>query len=145
MIDQWNDTLASEKMRHKIWLVNWVKYACRRNVDIWPAQNLAFSICIPSFMLMNTEYFYEEMVLVSKFRIPHPGGSVVSVSYTWPGGCELDTWLRRTFFPAYFRLSPLLKHVRKVVDGFGKKIVLVLVWECQETHTCTSTTAMIWP
>ena len=24
-------------------------------------------------------------------------------------------------FPAYFRLSPLLKHVRKVVGGFGKK------------------------
>ena len=35
--------------------------------------------------------------------------------------------LRRTFFPAYFRLSPLLKHVRKVVGGLGKKVVLVLV------------------
>ena len=23
--------------------------------------------------------------------------------------CEFDTWLRRTFFSAYFRLSPLLK------------------------------------
>ena len=28
---------------------------------------------------------------------------------------------------AYFRLSPLLKHVRKVVGGCGKKVVLVLV------------------
>ena len=27
----------------------------------------------------------------------------------------------------YFRLSPLLKQVRKVVGGFGKKVVLVLV------------------
>ena len=26
-----------------------------------------------------------------------------------------------TFFAAYFRLSPLLKHVRKVVGGFGMK------------------------
>ena len=51
-----------------------------------------------------------------------------------PGGCEFKTRLRRTFFPAYFRLSPLLKHLRKVVGGFGKKVVLVLVWECQETH-----------
>ena len=26
-----------------------------------------------------------------------------------------------TFFPAYFRTSPLQKHVRKVVGGFGKR------------------------
>ena len=25
-----------------------------------------------------------------------------------PGDCEFETQLRRTFFPAYFRLSPLL-------------------------------------
>ena len=65
---------------------------------------------------------------------PRPGGSVVSVSDLWPGGCELETRLSRNFFPAYFRLSPLPKHVRKVADGFGKKFVLVLVWESQETH-----------
>ena len=29
--------------------------------------------------------------------------------------------LRQTFFPAYFRFSALQKHVKKVVDGFGKK------------------------
>ena len=44
-------------------------------------------------------------------------GSVVSVSYSWPCGCEFDIRLRRTLFPAYFRLSPLLKNVRKVVGG----------------------------
>ena len=38
-----------------------------------------------------------------------------------PGGCEFDPCLRQTFFPAYFRLSPLQKHVRKVVGGFGEK------------------------
>ena len=38
-----------------------------------------------------------------------------------PGGCVFDPQLRRLFFPAYFRLSPLQKHVRKVVGGFGKK------------------------
>ena len=37
---------------------------------------------------------------------PRPGGSVVSVSDSWPGGCEFDPRLRRTFFPAYFCLSP---------------------------------------
>ena len=70
---------------------------------------------------------------------PRPGGSVVGVSDSWPSGCEFETRLRRTFFPAYFYLSPLLKHVRKVVGGFGKKVVLVLVWESQETHL------RLWP
>ena len=65
---------------------------------------------------------------------PRPGGSVVSMSVSWPGGWEFDTRLRQTFFLAYFCLSLLQKHVRKVVGGFGKKVVLVLVWESQETH-----------
>ena len=56
-----------------------------------------------------------------------PDGSVVSVSDIYPGGCEFETRLRQNFFPAFFRLSALLKHVRKVVGGFGKKFVLVLV------------------
>ena len=56
-----------------------------------------------------------------QFQPPRPGGSVVSVSDSWPGGCEFDPRLRRLFFPAYFRLSSLQKHVRKVVGGFGKK------------------------
>ena len=42
------------------------------------------------------------------------------VSDSWLG-CEFDPRLRRLFFMAYFRLSPLQKHVRKVVGGFGKK------------------------
>ena len=50
---------------------------------------------------------------------------------------EFDPRLRQTFFPAYFRLSPLQKHVKKVVGGFGKKFVLVLVWESQETLCVT--------
>ena len=52
---------------------------------------------------------------------PRPGGSMVSVSDSLPGACEFDPRLRRLFFPAYFRLLPLQKHVRKVVGGFGKK------------------------
>ena len=39
----------------------------------------------------------------------------MSVSDSWPGGCELGTRLRRAFFPAYFRLSPLLKYVGSCV------------------------------
>ena len=50
-----------------------------------------------------------------------PGGSMVSVSDSSTSGSEFETWLRQNFFPAYFRLSPLLKHERKVVGGFGKK------------------------
>ena len=59
--------------------------------------------------------------------MPRQDGLVVNVSDSWPGGCEFETRLTRTFFPACFRLSPLLKHVRKAVDGFEKKAVLVLV------------------
>ena len=70
------------------------------------------------------------------------GGSVVSMLDSRPGGCEFETRLRRNFFTAYFHPSPLLKHLRKVAGGFGKKFVLVLVWESQETQ-CASLTAMI--
>ena len=38
--------------------------------------------------------------------------------------CEFDPRLRRLFFPAYFCLSPLQKHERKVVSGIGKKSCL---------------------
>ena len=76
------------------------------------------------------EYFR----LLSTLFQPCPGGSVVSVSDSWPGSGEFDPQLMRSFFPAYFLLLPFQKHERKVVDGFGKKVVLVLVWESQETH-----------
>ena len=36
------------------------------------------------------------------FQNPHLGGSVVSVSDSWPGGSEFDNRLRQTFFLAYF-------------------------------------------
>ena len=52
---------------------------------------------------------------------PCPGGSVVSESDWIPGGCEFDLQLRQTSLPTYFRLSPLQKHVGKVVGGFWKK------------------------
>ena len=75
-------------------------------------------------------------------QMTHPGGLEVSVSYSWSGACEFDPWLRWIFFPAYFCLSPLQKHVGKVVDGFGKK-------SCVNTgvrkpgNMCASPTAMI--
>ena len=76
--------------------------------------------------------------------MPRSGGSVVSVSDSWPGGCEFDPRLRRLFFPAYFRLSPLQKHVRKVVGGFGKKSY-VSTGVRKPGNTYASLTAMIWP
>ena len=70
------------------------------------------------------------------------GGSVVSVSDSWPGGCEFDPRLRRNFFPAYFRLSPPQKHVRKVVGDFGKESS-VSTGVRKPGNTCASPTAMI--
>ena len=79
----------------------------------------------------------------SIFSFSHsPVGSVVSVSDSRPGGCEFDPRLRRLFFPAYFRLSPLQKHVRKVVGGFGKKSC-VSTGVRKPGNTYASPTAMI--
>ena len=58
------------------------------------------------------------------------------------GGCEFDPQFRRLFFLAYIRLSPLQKHVRKVVGGFGKKIC-VSAGVRKPGNTCASPTAMI--
>ena len=73
---------------------------------------------------------------------PRPDGSVVSVSDSWPGDFEFDLRLRRTFFPVYLRLSPLQKHVRKVVGGFGKKSC-VSTGVRKPGNTCVSLTTMI--
>ena len=59
-------------------------------------------------------------------------GELVGLMTWW---FEFDTRLRRTFFQVYFRLSPLLKHVRKVIGDFLKKVVLVLV-HSQLSRTC---------
>ena len=63
----------------------------------------------------------QKVSLCGNGLMPRPGGSVVSMSDSWPGGCEFDPQLRRLFFPEYFHLSPLQMHARKVVGGFGKK------------------------
>ena len=46
-----------------------------------------------------------------------------------PGGCEFDTRLRRTFFPAYFHLSPLTsaEACEKSSRWLWKESFLVLV------------------
>ena len=67
---------------------------------------------------------------------------MVSLSDSWPGGCAFDHRLRRNFFPAYFRLSPQQKHVRKVVGGFGKKSC-VSSGVRKPGNTCASPTTMI--
>ena len=74
--------------------------------------------------------------------MPRSGDSVVSVSDSRPGGCEFDPRLRRLFFPANFPLSPLQKHVRKVVGGLGKKSS-VSTGVRKPGNTCASPTAMI--
>ena len=58
------------------------------------------------------------------------------MSDSWPGDSDFDTRLKWTFFLVYFRLSPL-KHVRKVVSGFGKEVVKVLVWKARK-HMCVT-------
>ena len=88
---------------------------------------------------------YNDNTLNSKTLHPHQGGSVVSMSNSWPGGFEFHTRFRRTYFLAYLHLSPLLKHLRKVVGDIEKKVVLVLLRENMDTHQGTSPISMIWP
>ena len=52
------------------------------------------------------------------------------------------TLTKPPFFPTYFRLSPLQKHVKKVVGGFGKKSC-VSAGVGKPGNTCVSPTAMI--
>ena len=67
-----------------------------------------------------------------------PGGSVVGVSDSLPDGREFDPRLRQLFFPVYFRLSPLQKHVRKVVGGFGKKSFVSSGVRKARKHICVT-------
>ena len=89
---------------------------------------------LPMILVIKTPFTFQPM--------PRQGGSVVSMSDPLPGGCKFDPQLRRLFFPAYFHLSPLQKHVKKVVGGFEKK-------SCVNTgvrkpgNTYASLTAMI--
>ena len=85
---------------------------------------------------------YPQISSIVGLNRPRTGGSVVSVSDSTPGGCEIDPRLGRLFFPAYFRLSPLQKHVRKVVGSFGKKSC-VSTGVRKPGNTYASPTAMI--
>ena len=62
--------------------------------------------------------------------------ALVSMSDSCFCGCEFDPRLRQSHFLAYFRLSPLQKHVRKVVGGFGKKSVCLYWCEKARKHIC---------
>ena len=42
--------------------------------------------------------------------------------------------LRKTLLPAYFRFSSPLMHVRKVVGGFVKNVVLVVKYWCKNVR-----------
>ena len=87
----------------------------------WPA-HASRAIQAPKGLWFIKEFrFSEESHHISADpRSLRRGGSVMSVSDSWPVGCEFDPRLRRTFFLSYFRLLPLQKHVRKV-GGFGTK------------------------
>ena len=70
---------------------------------------------------------------------PTPSFALPPASDTsrWLSGERLGLmtwWFRVTFFPAYFRLSPLLKYASTVVGGFGKKVGVSIGGESQETR-----------
>ena len=56
---------------------------------------------------------------------------------------RVPSLVKATFFLVYFRLSPLQKHVRKVVGGFAKRSVSTGVRKPGNTYMYASPTAMI--
>ena len=124
-------------------ILNGIIYPMRRDVQIFERRRLL--LCT---LCSNNVSYGRKNTLLRRFHsfipilLPRPGGSVVSVSDSGPGDCEFDIRLRQLFFPAYFRLSPLQKHVRKVVGGFGKKSC-VSTGVRKPGNTYASPTAMI--
>ena len=62
-------------------------------------------------------------------------GDLVRLMAWW---FKFDSQRRQTFFQAYFHLSPLQKHVRKVVGGFGKKKLCQCWCEKARKHMCVT-------
>ena len=92
-----------------------------------------FRFHLQMLSIFTSVKFYCCNVMISSFVINPLRGSLIRVSDSWPGGCEFDPQLRQTFIPAYFHLSPLWEKWSVALD---RKVVLVLVWEIQETCVC---------
>ena len=77
------------------------------------------------------------------FVSPYPGCSMVNMSglKAW---WLFETWLRWTFFPAHFPLSPLLKACEKSSRWLWKESS-VITGVRKPGNTCASPPAMIWP
>ena len=72
-----------------------------------------FEVILRTKRILSAYYWYCSIIL----KLQTYGPTRVA------GDCEFENWLRRNFFPAYFRISPLLEHVRKVVGDFERKFV----------------------
>ena len=102
---------------------------------LFPKQQIFNSSKLKEFA--DDNFRFDENCRKFSKRVPRLSASVVSVS-----GCEFDPWLSLTFFLVYFCLSPLLKHVRKVFCGFGKKSCVSTAVR-KQGNTCALPTAMI--
>ena len=56
-----------------------------------------------------------------KISVPLPGGSVVSVSDSWPGGCESNNPVEMNYLSREFSPLTSAEALRNVVGGFGRK------------------------
>ena len=119
----------------------WLKQLCNNNICCFPTFKVPIAANLKGVCVQHTSKSHSDH---PKIWQPRLGGSVVSVSDSWPGGCEFDPRFRRLFFPVYFCLSPLQKYVSKVVGGFGKKSC-VSTGVRKPGNTYVSPTAMIWP
>ena len=109
---------------------------------------LLFTFClILDFTILPAIYTCTvyTLTIVTDYHVqnisPRPGGSVMRVSDSLPDGCEFETRLGRNFFPAYFLLSPLLKHVKSC--RWLWKEIRVSTGVRKSGNTCASPSVMI--
>ena len=75
------------------------------------------------------ERYYQLLSWFTSFYCP----AQVAQYWAWTA-CDM---MVVSSIPGWGKFSPL-KHVRKVVDGFGKKVALLLVWEKARKHMCVT-------
>ena len=97
------------------------KKSCKRKKEMLLTSIFHFLTVLYPFKQKIQYLFSSHIYCFLMLSVWAPPWWLRGVSNSLPGVCVFDPWLRGTFSPAYFFLSPLQRHVRKVVGGFEKE------------------------
>ena len=115
ILDKWKILLCHKEISSHFLMFKW----CNLSFNTFPDKPCFLRVCSTSLSI--TLWEKEKLLITSNFSFshsvfypfgvlhaifikvePYPGGSVVSVLDSWPGGCEFDPRLRRLFFRCIF-------------------------------------------